>query len=248
MHINWFEVFAIILNFFILLALMNKFLFKPVMAAMDERERKIEEIIEKAEDKLSQANSLFTEYEEKIDSINEKEAEIITMASLKAEEKRDLLFKEFQEEIAQKRENFEKDFALEKNDFLRQFRSFLADYTLKISRKVLEPLSASNLEDKVFEGLLETIKNIPEDIIGAEKKMEGGQVDIISSAKMPEKEAQILSGLIRELLGKDSFNFTVNEDLLYGYQLIFNSFTINENLNFYLENMEEEVVKHQKLN
>lgn len=248
MHINWFEIFAIILNFFILLALLNKFLFKPVLAAMEEREEKIEQTIEMAETKLKEAESILQEYENKVESIKEAEEDILNQASIEAREKRELMLEGFQEEIALKKELFERDFALEKKDFISKFRKFLADYTIRISRKLLEPLSDTKLEDKLFEALLETVKEIPEEIIRAEQKLDGGQVDIISSGEIAEDQAKVLTDLISKLTGKETFNFSINEDLLYGYQLVFNTFTLNENLDFYLKDMEEEIEKHQKLN
>ena len=248
MHINWFEIFAIILNFFILLALLNKFLFKPVLAAMEEREEKIGQTIEMAKTKLKEAESILQEYENKVESIKEAEEDILNQASIEAREKRELMLEGFQEEIALKKELFERDFALEKKDFISKFRKFLADYTIRISRKLLEPLSDTKLEDKLFEALLETVKEIPEEIIRAEQKLDGGQVDIISSGEIAEDQAKVLTDLISKLTGKETFNFSINEDLLYGYQLVFNTFTLNENLDFYLKDMEEEIEKHQKLN
>ena len=75
MQINWFEVFAQILNFFILLFLLNKFLFKPVMAAMEKREEEIANTVKNAEVKLAEAESLVENYEKKISEIKLQEDE-----------------------------------------------------------------------------------------------------------------------------------------------------------------------------
>ena len=52
MSIDWFEILAQIFNFFILLFLLNKFLFKPIMVAMEKREAEIEDTVETANEKL----------------------------------------------------------------------------------------------------------------------------------------------------------------------------------------------------
>ena len=41
MQINWFTVIAQLFNFILLVWLMKRFLYKPIMAAIDEREKKI---------------------------------------------------------------------------------------------------------------------------------------------------------------------------------------------------------------
>ncbi len=170
MQINWFEVFAQILNFFILLFLLNKFLFKPVMAAMEKREEEIAKTIQNAESKFSEADNLVRDYEKKLSEIKNQEEIILTQAKKDAEEKRDLLLNQYKEEVKLRKQNFENEFNNEKADFIREFRKFLAGYTMKISKKVLEPLSSTKLEDKVFVGLLKTIENTDPNILNEEKK------------------------------------------------------------------------------
>lgn len=250
MQINWFEVFAQILNFFILLALLNKFLFKPVMAAMEKREEEIANTIKSAEAKFSEAENLVNEYEVKIKEIRNKEEEIITNAKKEADQKRETLFNQYKEEIKLKKINFENEFNTEKADFIKSFRKFLANYTIRISKKVLEPVSETELENKVFQGLLKTLEKTDKEILAEEKKINRVKVEVNSSAKISEDQKKELSDAIIELLKKEnqdiSFSFNVDPSLIYGYKIIFNTFTVNENLDFYLKDLEEEVEKNQK--
>jgi F-type H+-transporting ATPase subunit b len=41
MQINWFTVIAQILNFLVLVWLMKRYLYKPILSATDDREKKI---------------------------------------------------------------------------------------------------------------------------------------------------------------------------------------------------------------
>lgn len=250
MQINWFEVFAQILNFFILLFLLNKFLFKPVMAAMERREEEISKTIKNAEAKFSEADVLVHDYEKKLSEIKNQEEIILTQAKKDAEEKREILLNQYKEEVLLKKQNFENDFNNEKADFVKEFRKFLAGYTLKISKKVLEPLSATDLEDKVFQGLIKNLENIDPEILKEERKVEKGNIIVessgeISKTQKEELEEKILKAVNSEK-SKYAIEFNKNPDLIYGYKIIFNTFTINENLNFYLKDLEEEVIKQQK--
>lgn len=249
MQINWFEVFAQILNFFILLFLLNKFLFKPVMAAMEKREEEIANTVKNAEVKLAEAESLVENYEKKISEIKLQEDEILTQAKKEAESKRELLLSQYKEEVSLKKQNFENEFINEKSDFIKEFRKFLANYTIKISKKVLKPLSNSDLEDKVFEGLLNTIEKIDEDILNEERKIKRESITVESSNELPDVQKNILNEKISSILNQEKNNlnisYKINLDLIYGYKIIFNTYTINENLNFYLKDLEEEVTKQQ---
>lgn len=249
MQINWFEVFAQILNFFILLFLLNKFLFKPVMAAMEKREEEIANTVKNAEVKLAEAESLVENYEKKISEIKLQKDEILTQAKKEAESKRELLLSQYKEEVSLKKQNFENEFINEKSDFIKEFRKFLANYTIKISKKVLKPLSNSDLEDKVFEGLLNTIEKIDEDILNEERKIKRESITVESSNELPDVQKNILNEKISSILNQEKNNlnisYKINLDLIYGYKIIFNTYTINENLNFYLKDLEEEVTKQQ---
>ncbi len=250
MQINWFEVFAQILNFFILLALLNKFLFKPVMAAMEKREEEIANTVINAETKFVNGEKLVAEYELKISEIKNKEEEIINQARKEAEEKRDVLLSQYKEEMKLRKDNFEAEFKNEQADFIKAFRDFLANYTLKISRKLLLSVSKTELEDKVFEGLLKTLSNVEEDILIEERKNHKGIVQIESTNTITDSQKKKIFEIITSILNKDSkdlnIEFQINPDLIYGYKVVFNTFTVNENLDFYLQDLEKEVSKQQK--
>jgi len=55
MQINWFTVIAQIINFFILVWLLKRFLYKPILKAIDEREKKIASQLEDANAKEEKA-------------------------------------------------------------------------------------------------------------------------------------------------------------------------------------------------
>lgn len=250
MSINWFEVLAQIFNFFFLLFLLNKFLFKPVMAAMEEREEGISNTVMNAEEKFADAEKLVKEYELKISEAKSMEEEIINQAKKDAEEKREILLTQYKEEIRLKKEIFENEFINEKSDFVKEFRKFIANYTIKISKKLLKPLSNTELEDKVFEGLLNTLSEINEDILMEEQKIKKETVEIQSTSIISDLQKDTLINKLLLILNKEkqdvSFDFQLNPELIYGFKIIFNTFTVNENLNFYLEDLEDEVAKQQK--
>jgi F-type H+-transporting ATPase subunit b len=51
MQINWFTVIAQVINFLLLVWLLKRFLYKPILKAIDEREGKIASQIKDAEEK-----------------------------------------------------------------------------------------------------------------------------------------------------------------------------------------------------
>jgi len=54
-EVDWFTVGAQLLNFAILFALLARFLYRPIVDAIDEREARIRERLEEAEQRESEA-------------------------------------------------------------------------------------------------------------------------------------------------------------------------------------------------
>ncbi|WP_319467649.1 ATP synthase F0 subunit B [uncultured Trichococcus sp.] len=92
MNINWFEVFAQMVNFVILLVVLQKLLYKPLIEAMDERQKTIAKDQEKAAQKMMEADATITDYHEKLATIEETAQQTMQNAKKEAENtKNDLL-------------------------------------------------------------------------------------------------------------------------------------------------------------
>ena len=63
MLIDWFTVIAQIINFLVLLLLLRRFLYKPILNAMEERERKVAERLESARQERVRAEEERARYE-----------------------------------------------------------------------------------------------------------------------------------------------------------------------------------------
>ena len=75
MKINWFTVAAQVLNFLVLVWLLKRFLYKPILKAIDDREKMIAAQIKDADDKEAVAAKEQEEFKKKMTtSINKKKA------------------------------------------------------------------------------------------------------------------------------------------------------------------------------
>ena len=74
MEINWFTVIAQIINFLILVWLLKRFLYKPVLNAIDEREKKIAAQLSDAETKKAEAQKERDVFEQKNEAFDKERA------------------------------------------------------------------------------------------------------------------------------------------------------------------------------
>lgn len=72
---------VMVLNFFILLFFLNIFLYKPLIAAIGEREEKIKSNLDEAESLNAQAEKLKRDYDARIQEVKKEAASIVQKAA-----------------------------------------------------------------------------------------------------------------------------------------------------------------------
>lgn len=247
MGINWFEILIQVVNFFILLALLNRFLFRPIMAGMEKREKYIEETVQQAEAQLAEAEALIKTYEEKLSGIRKEEKEILLQAKEEALKKKEVLLQQYQEDAQKVRMAFREEVEEERESFLRSFRMFLNEYTLQISRKILSLIAPGLDENAAFSGFLKRVQALPPDIIAEEGKASlSGRIRFVSAAPLSPSQKEELEEVVDRLFPESEIQFLVNPEMLFGYEIAFPTFQIRENLDYYLEDFEKQVEAHYK--
>ena len=83
----WTTVFTLV-NMFIMLAIVKKLLFKPVMKILNDREAEVKRMYDDARQANEKATSMEKEYSEKMAQARNEAGEIIKQATLTAQRKR----------------------------------------------------------------------------------------------------------------------------------------------------------------
>src|SRR5487761_2214755 len=91
MLIDWFTVGAQVLNFVILVGLMKHFLYKPVLDAIDARERHIASTVTDADKKRAEAKRERDEFQHKYEAFGHDRAALMAKAQADAATERKTL-------------------------------------------------------------------------------------------------------------------------------------------------------------
>ena len=151
MNINWSTVFFQIINFWIIVWILKKYLFKPVLSSMDKRERAIQSRLKEAENAKNKAEKEKQNLLNKIASLEQSKASILAEAYKKADAEYAIMLKSFNAEMAGKRKAFEEQVVLER-EFLRNSIKDLAGETiLKTLADALQNLANTNVEKAILE-------------------------------------------------------------------------------------------------
>jgi F-type H+-transporting ATPase subunit b len=162
MLINWFTLVAQLLNFLILLWLLNKFLYKPVLKSLDERENRIAAVISDAESMKLNAKKELEEYSAKNASFDKERESIIQHSRIEAEQERITIIKNAKNAAQQLIDKQKAVLIDERDTFYHTASTILTSQILRITEKTISMLSDSSLEAQLANKFINNIKNLTE--------------------------------------------------------------------------------------
>lgn len=126
-----------IVNFLILLFLLKKFAYKPVLNMLDERKKSIEDAISNAEKAKNDAESMRKEYESRLAEAKQEAQAIIEKANKLAEETKTEIITSAQNEAAKAIQKAQEEIAREKEQAIAALRDEVAVLAVMAAGKVI---------------------------------------------------------------------------------------------------------------
>ena len=202
MQIDWVTVSAQIINFLVLVWLLKRFLYKPVIRAMDRRERRIAERLEDAEEKKEEADRRASRYEEKSEELEKQREQLLKDTRDDADEERRKLLAEARAEAEQAREEWLREVGEEKARFRDEVGKQGADAIQAIAARALGDLASRELEDAMASRLVETLQ-AGETADIATLSGDDEEVQVLSAADLEPGTRSRLTRAIHEHIGKN---------------------------------------------
>ena len=129
---------AQILNLFIQLFLIKKFLFKPINEVLQKRRELADQEIREAREAKEEADGLKVQYEEGLANARAEAAQIVQSAQKEAQIRADETVKQAQEQAAGIRRKAEADIAQEKKKAINEVKDEIGGLAMDIAGKVVE--------------------------------------------------------------------------------------------------------------
>ncbi|MBQ4830110.1 F0F1 ATP synthase subunit delta [Alteromonas sp. MMG017] len=252
MPIDWFTVIAQIINFLILVWLLKRFLYKPILDGIDARENKISRVLSSAETKKKNAETLENQYNEKLTNIDAERSAIIKLAKEEAQKAHI---------AAMQNAKVQADaFAIKRtaalNTEIQTLQNEVINKSVKevfaLSRKVISELSDQQLQDKMFDKLLSHLKALNEERhVGLNQAIQNnqGHAKVRSIAPLSQVQCErlkaYLQGLLTEQTSGESLTIAldleVDPQLIAGLALSFGGWKLSWSANETLNALQREV-------
>ncbi len=245
MLINWFTVAAQIVNFLILVALLKRFLYGPIVAAMAAREEKIAAQLAEAQQKRQDAEQEEASLRQKIRDIEERRQELLTEAGNQAEAHKKELFSQAREDVEQIRQKWAASLQREKETFLQNLKQRLGQEVIETSRRALQEMAGLELEQRLTEVFLDHLRQLPPEEQAAIRESlqeTGGELLVTTAFELSEEARQKIAARVQEQFGRDlALRFTTSGELLAGIELLTSSRKLAWSLGSFLDSLDEDL-------
>lgn len=163
MSIDWFTTGAQIINFLILVWLLKKLLFKPIIGVMEHREQGLTSRLQQAETEMSKAELLKQEYEKHLEQLRIEKGQVLSQAKQQAETEKAEILQQLNDELQQKKNQFDAELRKQQQQLQPLISQTIAEKSLSLSRKTLASLADQDLEQRIIVHFLRYLSNLPND-------------------------------------------------------------------------------------
>jgi len=245
MLIDWFTVAAQAVNFLILVWLMKRYLYKPVLDAIDTREKRIAAELADANAKKAEAQKDRDEFQHKNEEFDHERAALLAKATDEAQAERQRLLDQARkaaEALSSKRRETLRN---EERSLHQAISRRTQQEVFAIARKALTDLATVSLEERlgeVFTRRLREMDGKAKEALGEALKTASGPAMVRSTFDLPAEQCAAIQNALNETFSTEiHVRFETAPDLIGGIELTTNGQKVAWSIADYLASMEKSV-------
>ncbi|MFW6256566.1 MAG: F0F1 ATP synthase subunit B [Bacillota bacterium] len=135
--LNW-NFFLQLLNFLVLMFLLKKFLYQPIIQLLDKREEKINNELDEAARRKKEAQEKKQKYEAQIQGARSEAQDIVQKAERRGKKRAREIIDEAREDAENIKQNKLEEIEQAQRDAARQLRDYAADLSIQAAGKLLQ--------------------------------------------------------------------------------------------------------------
>lgn len=154
LNVSPLNLLFVVLNLLILLALMKKFLYQPVLGTIAKRQELLESQFAQAEESRKEAEQLKELYETRISDTREEKEKIIKEAKVQAEKEYDKILADADQKAKQMLQDAKKAGLDEKEKAVKEAESDIAKLAAEAASKIVYQASDAKNDFAMYEEFL----------------------------------------------------------------------------------------------
>lgn len=245
MLIDWFTVIAQVVNFLILVWLLKRFLYQPILNAIDAREKRIAAKISDANEKESEAQKQREAYQQKNELFDQQRNARMNEALEAAKTERAQLIETARQEADDLRTRLQQAIRNEQQSLNEELSRRAREEVFAIARKALSDLAGTSLEQRMTEIFLDRLRELDTAQISELKsafKVSSDTLRIRTAFKLSTQQKTEIETVIAKIFGKQKpLEFVVVPDLIGGIEINSDGRKIAWSISDYIDSLAKSV-------
>ncbi len=135
--VNIWQILISLVNLLIMYLILKKFLFGPVQKLIATRRQQVEDIYTEAQEKRDSAETMRSQYEEKLATARDEADGIVRNAHQTAQRRSDAIVAEATSQASHIKQRAENEITQEKKQMLSDVRSEISDLAIEIASQIV---------------------------------------------------------------------------------------------------------------
>jgi F-type H+-transporting ATPase subunit b len=245
MPIDWFTVIAQAFNFLILVWLLKRFLYRPILDAIDAREKRIAAEFADAEAKKAEARQERDEFTRRNEEFDRQREALLNTAVDEAKAEHQRLLDEARQESDTLRAKWRAALRNEHKNLNEELVLRTQEEVFAIARKTLADLAAVSLEERIADVFIRRLGELG----GAERgrlksafEAASDPATVRTAFDLPEDQRRVIEEAVRDMLAVETrVRFETAPELVSGIELTAGGYKVAWSIENYLASLEKSV-------
>ena len=243
MELNWTTFVLEIINFLVLVWILKRFLYQPVLNIIARRRSGIEQQIADAQQLHDEAKRLQAEYENRLADWELERQQLREKLSQELDAERSRLMAELQTALAQEREKAEVAANRQRLESEREIERTALQQGTRFASRLLSQAAGPALESRLLQLLLEELAELSVDRITAIRTQWGetpASIRVASAFPLAQAQQQQLQQVLQQVSGLSvPLDYVIDEGLLAGLRITIGAWVLHINLQDELKDFAE---------
>jgi F-type H+-transporting ATPase subunit b len=244
--INWFTVGAQLVNFLVLVWLMKRFLYKPILGAIDAREKRMASQVADLGQRQSLLQTSADEFKQRSEAFDKERGALLAQAASDASserERKQQAVRRDAEILRRSQEQAARDDAVALSDEMTRLAT---SEIFAIVRKTLKELASADLEERVGEMFTRRLRQLDDgakEVLGVALRSPDAKAVLRTYFDLPARERVTVQNALNETFGADiSLRFETAPETICGIELTAGGQKLAWDIGEYLRAFEQKVV------
>jgi len=234
LELNWSTFLLEIINFLVLVWILKRFLYRPVLSVLEKRRKEIEQSLNEADNHHSLAIELEQQYKKRLEDWALEKQQLKDTVQQEILTERTHRLEQLETELASERKKTEVVAKRHLEESLRQYQENAHEQGARFATQLLAAVASEELESRLFDLLIKIFDELDEErqmtLVNSCKKA-SGSITVTSAYTLAESQQQKLEQKLNTLCEQSvKINYVQDSQLIAGLRILIGASVLSINL------------------